>query len=358
MKISKKKLALRIIIISVISIILIFSIVSFFVVKSIFNDSFGRAEIPKHTAYLRYDDVKDKYEREDVTFKSVENKLIGHIYSKNETPHGLVVISHGLGGYSESYFSEIMYFLDNGYKVFAYDNTGSGESEGKGTTGMAQSVIDLDSALTFAESDERLNNLPILLFGHSWGGYAVTTILSEEHNITASLSLSGYNSPMEIISEFSVPMIGEPFATIEYPFMWLNNKLLFGEKANNTAVDGINATNTPVMIIHGTGDETIKYNGASIIAHRDEITNPNVIYRTVDNEQNGHNGMNYSKEAYTYIKELNKKGDELEKQYDGDTPDEVIKEFYDSIDKVKTSELSEDFMGEINEFYLKAIEEK
>ncbi len=88
------------------------------------------------------------------------------------------------------------------------------------------------------------------------------------------------------------------------------------------------------MIIHGTGDETIKYNGASIIAHRDEITNPNVIYKTIDNEQNGHNGMNHSKEAYAYIKELNEKGDELEEKYNDDIPVEVLDDFYDSIDKV------------------------
>lgn len=113
-------------------------------------------------------------------------------------------------------------------------------------------MIDLDAALTYIKSNDTLTNLPILLYGHSWGGYAVTAILNDNDDITAVASLS----------------------------------------ARTTAVDGINRTDTAVMIIHGDEDEAISYVGASIIAHQDEITNPNVINKTYSTENhNGHNNL-------------------------------------------------------------------
>lgn len=76
--------------------------------------------------------------------------------------------------------------------------------------------------------------------------------------------------------------MGKSLTYIEYPFIWLNNKLTFGSKANISAVDSINSSDAHVMIIHGTGDEVVKFDGASIISHKDEITNPNVVYKEID----------------------------------------------------------------------------
>ena len=71
----------------------------------------------------------------------------------------------------------------------------------------------------------------------------------------ASASVAGYNTPMEIIFEFGEEMMPVPLAYLEYPFLWLNNKIIFGENANLSAVDSINSCDTPVMLIHGKTDE-------------------------------------------------------------------------------------------------------
>jgi len=356
MKVSKGKLIKRIVIITLCVLIVLFCLASFFGVMYVYKDMFGRADIPEFTACLRYEDVKDEYSREDVEFESDGNTLQGHIYGDTESARALVVISHGLGGYSESYLSETLYFVDNGYAVFGYDNTGSGESEGEGTTGMAQSRIDLDSALSFVEENEKLSNLPVLLYGHSWGGYAVTSILSSEHDIAASASVAGYNTPMEIILEFGEEMMPVPLAYLEYPFLWLNNKIIFGENSDISAVDSINSCDTPVMLIHGKTDETVEYNGASIISHRDEITNPNVKFKTVEGEYSGHNSLYMTEEAFDYSEELTESHEELAKEYDGEIPHDVEKEFFDSIDKEVVSGISDEFMNDVNEFYMSVLE--
>lgn len=351
MKISKGKLIKRILIAFLCVILLVYIIGSFFAVKYVFNENFKRAEKSEFTAFLRYDDVADSYERETVQFNSGENNLTGYIYGSGN--NGLVVISHGMGGDSEGYISETMYFVDHGYSVFGFDNTGSGQSEGDSMMGMAQSAIDLDAALTYIESDERLNSLPVLLYGHSWGGYAVAAVLDSGHDIKAAVSVAGYNTPMEIVTEFSESMLGKPVTFIEYPFIWLNNKLTFGDKADDSAVDSINSSDVHVMIVHGTDDKMISFDNAAIIAHKDEITNPYVIYKVMEGK--GHNNLFMSEECSDYIDEKNEEYDRLVEQYDGDIPYDIKKEWYENLDKHKTSELSEQFISDVNDFYLNAL---
>jgi hypothetical protein len=57
------------------------------------------------------------------------------------------------------------YFAQNGYYVFAYDATGTDESEGNGVGGLPQGVIDLDYAISFVEESKEIPDLPIVLFG-------------------------------------------------------------------------------------------------------------------------------------------------------------------------------------------------
>ncbi len=191
---------------------------------------------------------------------------------------------------------DLLYFVDHGYQVFGYDNTGCYKSEGKNSVGLSQSVIDLDAALSYIENEKRFKSIPIFLYGHSWGGYAY----------------------------------------VEYPYIYLYQKMLFGENTNMSAVDGINNTDTPILIIHGNKDTTVGYEGAGTIAYRNEITNPNVQYKICDGErQNDHNKLFMSLDAIAYEKKLNADYDKLQKQYNENIPKEIDAEFCANVDKEK-----------------------
>ena len=60
-------------------------------------------------------------------------------------------------------------------------------------------VLDLDAALTWVEGERRFDGVPVFLFGHSWGGYAVTAIFHFDHDIAASASVAGFNEAMPMI---------------------------------------------------------------------------------------------------------------------------------------------------------------
>lgn len=343
-KFSKKKIS---IIVCLIIFVVGLPIVSFLMIKSMYDSNFKRAEMPDHTGWLRYDDLSG-YDRTMVEFESGENTLTGYIYGE-DNDKGMVVIAHGLGGGAESYMAETVYFVDQGWRVFSYDCTGSYRSEGEGTKGLPQSALDLDAALTYIEDQDY--GLPVMLFGHSWGGYAVTAVLNYDHDISAVVSVSGYATPMELLDQQAGEMVGW-LSKLAYPFEWLYQKALFGESADLSAVEGINKSEIPVMVIHGTEDEMIKYDGAAIIAHKDVITNPEVIYKPAKEEgHQGHNDIFRSEAAAEYIKEVNKEYDKLFEQYDGEVPDEEKEKFYSEVDKFKTSELDEKMMKEVNTFF-------
>jgi pimeloyl-ACP methyl ester carboxylesterase len=225
-----------------------------------------------------------------VEFYSGKNKLQGYIYGP-EKARALVVIAHGLGGRAASYTSEALWFISRGYRVFMYDCTGTAASEGKGTMGTAQSAIDLAAALDYIKTDAALGDLPLLLYGHSWGGYAAAAVLAKGYDITASVSVSGYNTPGGVVHEQAKRIMG-PLAALEYPFMMMENSFRFGREASVSAVQAINASGKPILIIHGTGDREIFFDGASIIARKNKITNPSAEYFIRDQEgRNGHNDL-------------------------------------------------------------------
>lgn len=275
---------------SIIGFILIFSIISMVIVMVIYNGQFPRYE--RHdttiTAGLRYEDLKEQYPRSLVSFKSGNNRLQGYVYGSNQE-QGLIVIAHGLGGGADSYLSQITYFVDKGWRVFAYDVTGSFDSEGDTTKGFPQALIDLDAALTFISSQSEFNNLPTLLFGHSWGGYAVANVLHYDHEIAGIVSVSGTNSAMDMVLEQGNSMMGN-FIYIQYPYLWLYQRAMFGKVADFNAVDAINQSDVSVLIVHGTEDESVAYDGSSIISKLNEITNPNV--KTISLSEPGQSGHN------------------------------------------------------------------
>lgn len=312
--------------------------------------NFGRGDYPdpRLTLDYFYEHYKADYPRVEVSFKSGENTLKGFIYGA-ENDKALLVFAHGIGNVHEGYMNELLWFVDRGWRVFAYDATGSGYSEGDGTRGLPQSALDLNEALNFAESDERLSGLPVYLMGHSWGGYAVTAVLNFDHDIKGVASVAGYAEPVQMIYEFSKGVVGD-FRPLLYPSIKLYNWMRFGKYAELSAVDGINKANVPVLIFHGTKDQTIDYNESAIINHRSEITNPNVQYVTLDGVT--HSGMFYTKEARAYNNgEFAEQRRELYDRYNGEVPESELLKLYENADRDLMNVPNEELLGRIESFF-------
>ena len=314
------------------------------------KDYFPRfdAPDPSLTAAYGYDHYEADYPRQEVSFRSGDNLLKGYIYGLNNDK-GVIVFAHGLGASHASYFPTITALVDRGWRVFAYDATGSYTSEGKSTVGLAQSVIDLDRAVTFVENNSVFANMPIFVMGHSWGGYASAAVLNMDHDIKGCVSMSGYSTPMAELCETADDLFSDK-SVLVYPFMWVYNKVHAGRFASYSAVDGLNKSGIPALIIHGDNDETVKYYGAAIIANQGRINNPNVQYYTFETEgKDTHNGFFYTSEYLDhYNNDLKAKSDELDSR--NDVTDEELAEYIAMVDKEKYNALNPDLIDMIDEF--------
>ena len=209
--------------------------------------------------------------------------------------------------------------------------------------------------MTYINTQEEYAALPVLLFGHSWGGYAVANILHYDYEIAGIATVSGPNSSMEMIIEQGRSMMGG-FIDIQYPYLWLYQLILFGETASLNAVDAINQSDVPVLIVHGTEDESVAYDGSSIISNIDAITNPHVKALSLSEPgQNGHKNLFNSVASRKYIDEINIEYRKLYDHYEHNIPYEVKQDFYSKIDRSLAQDLNRELMDVIQSFFLESI---
>ena len=317
----------------------------------IMRQNFGRGDYPdpKLSTFHRYERFAEAYPRENVQFQSGDCTLQGYIYGA-DNDKGLLVFAHGIGTGHETYFGFLTAFIDDGWRVFSYDATGSGNSEGKGTRGLVQSVLDLDAALTFAEQDARLCDLPVCVMGHSWGGFAAAAVLDCGHDIVASVSLAGYAYPVEMLDKGAAGILGNTFAPLFHPFAWGYNKLMFGADAGRNAVDAANSCEVPLFVIHGKDDTMIPCDTIGIYGHRNEITNPNAEFEMIEGEYASHSKILYSDEANTYYAEFKEEYEQIEAQYPDGVPEDVQAEVIAKLDRDLANAPNLELIAEIEAF--------
>lgn len=78
-----------------------------------------------------------------------------------------------------------------------------------------------------------------------------------------------------------------------YDFLWLYQVIVFGgDIANRNAVDAINESGVPVLIVHGSADTTVPMDRYSIISYADQMSADQVSYFVCDEpQQDGHTDL-------------------------------------------------------------------
>lgn len=224
---------------------------------SVYNENFNRRFESYEPLMFRVDDF-DGLQRTKYEFASDKGQMLtGYMYASGEDPRGIIVLAHGFGGGGHnSYMDCANYFAHHGYWVFAYDATGNDESQGEGVGGLPQGVIDLDHAVTFVEESGNFPDLPIVLFGHSWGGYSVCSVLTYHPEVKAVIACSGFNASAGLFESEGKKQAGAGIYLM-MPFVKLHEWLKYGGYASNTAMDGFSKSDAAVMIVHSFDDEVV-----------------------------------------------------------------------------------------------------
>lgn len=321
---------------------------------TLYDSFFPRYERPNYACYpgmYTYSLARKYVEREEFMYSVGDVKLKGYYYEAS-SPKGLVVVVHGLHAGADDYLPVIVYFVQHGYSVFAYDGRGTYDSEGSSTVGMCQSLVDLDCTLGYIEGKKKFQNLPLFLWGHSCGGYAVTSVLALHKNVVACAAVAPVNNAYTLILEKGYQYAGSLAADgLPKTFLDAYQKELFGKYADCSGVDGINSTDIPVFIAHGTEDNVISFSAQSVIAHREEITNPNVKYYITDGILGGHDSIWHSERATKYKKQIEEQLSQLKSDK---AEQDKLEEFYKSVDNELYSEVNDELMDNIIKMFNKA----
>lgn len=269
----------------------------------IYDSFFERYERPDYSLYpgmYCYDRIKDKLERETFKIKSGDNSLAAYYYPAKGS-RALAVLAHGFHAGADDYLPLIEAIVNRGYSVLTYDVTGTYSSEGESTIGMCQSLRDLDNVLTYLGSEERFASMPKVVIGHSWGGYAASSVLALHGEIKAAALIAPMNDGANIMIEKGEQYAGK-LAYTSKPIFDVYQKILFGDLVKYNGVVGINSTDVPVLIAQGIDDTVITPDGQSVTAHLDELTNPNVTVYWGVGSCGSHTGIWHSPESEEYVR--------------------------------------------------------
>lgn len=287
----------------------------------------------------------------ECTFPSDHGQLLaGYQYSKeNQERKGVVVLAHGLGGGHNTYMDVADYFTSNGYLVFAYDATGNDKSEGDSVEGLPQGVIDLDYALRCVKQIEEYQGLPIVLFGHSWGGYSAGSVLNYHMDVKAAVIVAGFDRSTELFEQQGESMIGSGIKLF-MPYVSLLERMKFGNYAAYSAMDGFANSNAEIMVLHSKDDTMIlSENGYGKFY---DTYGDNTRFRFIEYEDRGHGGIYYSESARAYKEQLNEDYTAYVEANGGEYSDEIKAEFMgEHLDKTKAYQFDYGLMQEILEFY-------
>jgi alpha-beta hydrolase superfamily lysophospholipase len=345
------QLVLLIILGSIITFLLIRYIVMVFMIKKILLSTMPRYEKPEYPMFITYDDIKDKYPRNEYSFKSGKNLLSAFLYGKDNTK-GFIVYVHGMCPGHIGYLSDIIELVNRGYQVFTYDFTGTGSSEGSSMKGVQAQAYDLRACLKFLSKSEEFKDKDIYLYGHSMGGYAVALDVNESSKIKACVSIAGFDEPLSEIINTSLTNDKTRKFMKKNRFKFLSAMvLIFGFNANKKASKELKKTKVPTLVFQGNDDAVVNYQLDSIYSKKDEINNDLVEYILVDTPpHNNHSTILASTECFEYQKMKEKERIELANQYGDKT--KGYKESYDTYDVFKGNVANQDLMNKVDSFFM------
>lgn len=314
----KKKIALIIILCTIIVLVGAWGTFSIITYDNNINQRFETPEALK----LQLGDF-DGLKCKKYQFPSNKGQMLAaSLYSRGENQHGIIIIAHGFGGGQNSYMDCANYFAQHGYYVFSYDATGNDDSEGKGVGGFPQGAVDLDYAISFVEESGNFPDLPIGLFGHSWGGYSVCSVLKFHPDVKAVVECCGCNRSSDLFEAGGKYEAGDIIYSM-MPFIKTHEWVKYGKYALNTAMDGFEASDASVMVVHSTDDDVVPIQYGYDLYYKKYKDNSRFTFLRFDDK--GHNEF-FVDNDNNYMDEFNAQLDKWRETLDYDYKAEKNKE--------------------------------
>lgn len=220
--------------------------------------------INSDTTFIHYDKMN-----QEISFSKPKNKIVNQNYSiknlffksssgnrlngwfltpKNTTPIATILHFHGSASNLLMQYESINPLIEYGFQVFTFDYSGYGYSEGKPTRKNA--LKDAYAALEFVINNHKKKETPLLIYGHSYGGYLASVVGSNQQNNIDGIVVEGAFSSHKEEAKFTAGF--------------------FGNLVKNEAIahQEISKNKKPLLIIHSTEDKRVPLKfGEKIFEH-------------------------------------------------------------------------------------------
>ena len=232
---------------------------------------------------------------QEFTFNYYKTDFFGQ-YWQPENTKAIVVLIHGMGEHSGRYKHVAEKLVANDIGVIAFDHFGHGKTSGKrGHNPNYEAVLESVSKLT-EKAKSVFDDKPMFLYGHSMGGNVVINyVLRKEHSFKGVIATSpmlklafqppSWKLSLGKIMQKIAPSITLPSEldasgisriqtevdtyvndTLIHDKISPNFSILFFDAAD-WAIENASKLNTPMYLLHGTGDKIIDYKGTETFAN-------------------------------------------------------------------------------------------
>lgn len=179
---------------------------------------------------------------------------------------GVVLYIHGNGGNIQGYISRRNFFLRNGWDLFIMDYRGFGKSTGE----LSEKALDADVEACWNHLAKSFSSDRIIVYGHSLGtGFA--TRLASRHKPKMLILETPYTSLADV-------------GQWQYPWLPIRYLIQYPSEAEKFIAE----VDAPVIVFHGTADQTIPYSQGERMAKKAKNG------RLITIEGAGHNGCKLS----------------------------------------------------------------
>ena len=181
-----------------------------------------------------------------------------------------IIVSHGFGGNSKNLVNYCMAFASWGYAAYCFDfcggcTYGEGRSDGE-TTDMTilTECEDLKAVMDYVKKLSYVDSSRLTLMGFSQGGFVSALTAAQRADEVKALIL--------LYPALSIPddarrgaLSNSSYDVNDVPEVIDCGKMLISNKFHETVVDmnpfeEISSYKGPVLLMHGTADETVNYN--------------------------------------------------------------------------------------------------
>ena len=176
--------------------------------------------------------------REDIYFRTSDNKLLNAWFITNDAPGDIVLFMHGNAGNISHREDKLRLLYDAGLSVFIFDYRGYGKSEG--SPSEAGLYRDASDAFKYLTEERGYSRDDIVLYGESLGG-------------AVAVELAAGEIPKALITEGAFTSVKD-MARVHYPFI-----PGFILSAKFDALSKMKDVRCPKLIIHSTDDEIVPF---------------------------------------------------------------------------------------------------